>query len=92
MQKPTVCRDVLFHEEGGPYASKITKVNLDGSVELVTFGPNSLYFQHNVSQYVEDYADPPKNKEQEDGLKKGKWEWPPRVGESIAGLPKTVSP
>lgn len=30
------------------YPAIITQVNQDGSCELATFGPNSLYFQHNI--------------------------------------------
>ena len=58
---PTVGRIVHFfpkHEckEDGPtkiekYASLVTQVNADGTLELATFGPNSLYFQHNVPMY-----------------------------------------
>ncbi len=65
MSKPTVGRIVHFHEEGGPYPSIVTAVNPDGSLELATFGKNSLYFQHNVA-------------EQKDSLAKGCWTWPPR--------------
>jgi hypothetical protein len=64
--KPTVGRIVLFHEEGGPYAAVVTAVNADGSIELATFGRNSLYFQHGVL-------------ETDDATRaKGRWSWPPR--------------
>lgn len=42
--------DVVFHEDGGPYAAKVTAINPDGTLELVTFGRNSIYFQHNVTE------------------------------------------
>ncbi len=49
---PAVGRTVHFHsynEKGQcPYAAMITQINADGTVELATFGPNSVYFQHNV--------------------------------------------
>jgi hypothetical protein len=48
LNKPSVGAAVLFHEEGGPYASIVTARNPDGTLELVTFGRNSVYFQHNV--------------------------------------------
>lgn len=47
------------------YASVISQVNPDGSVELATFGPNSLYFQHAI-QHSEK-------------LKPGHWSWPEPV-------------
>lgn len=57
------------------YAAIITQVNLgppEGAmsdlgetVELVTFGPNSVYFQHRVPFAPEH--------------KPGTWTWPPRV-------------
>lgn len=50
------------------YPAKITKVNPRSAefgnvetVELVTFGPNSIYFQHNVPHHHE--------------LKPGHWSW-----------------
>ena len=77
-QKPTVGRIVHYHpptECVGPeslctYAAIISQVNpypVGGieTVELATFGPNSLYFQHNVP-----FSDEPKP---------GHWNWPPRV-------------
>lgn len=30
------------------YPAMVTQVNPNGTVELATFGPNSLYFQHGV--------------------------------------------
>jgi hypothetical protein len=67
--KPTVGRDVHFqsYNENGEchYAAKVTQVNEDGTLELATFGPNSLYFQHKVP-----YSEVPKA---------GHWNWPPRV-------------
>jgi hypothetical protein len=72
-QKPSVGRIVLFEEKGGPYAAIITRVNdgsetpasLPGTVELATFGPNSVYFQHGVPYNAEAHT--------------GTWRWPPRV-------------
>jgi hypothetical protein len=61
---PSIGRIVHFHDEGGPYAALITAVNDDGSVELVTFGRNSFYFQHGV---------------QAGSGEPGTWTWPPRV-------------
>lgn len=38
-----------YNEKGKcAYAAIITQVNEDGTVELATFGPNSVYFQHGV--------------------------------------------
>lgn len=67
-QKPSVGRVVHFHEEGGPYPALITAVNEDGSVELATFGKNSLYFQHGVHELPAPNAP-----------MKGVWTWPPKV-------------
>lgn len=68
MQKPTVGRTVHYqsYNERGKcaYAAIITQVNDDGTVELVTFGPNSVYFQHAVP-----YSEEPKESH---------WSWPPR--------------
>lgn len=64
-QKPSVGRMVFFHEEGGPYPAIITALNENGSVELATFGKNSLYFQHGIPEQTEPT--------------KGCWSWPPRV-------------
>jgi hypothetical protein len=72
-QKPTVGRMVHFappQECVGPasltlYPAIISQVNTDGTVELATFGPNSLYFQHKV-QFA---AEP----------KPGHWFWPARA-------------
>jgi hypothetical protein len=59
------------------YPAIITQINQDPvkedgkpdwietTVELTTFGPNSLYFQHKVKYSPE--------------LKPGCWTWPPRV-------------
>lgn len=52
---PQVGTDVLFNEEGGPYAAKVTATNKDGTVDLVTFGRNSVYFQHNVPYAFQGY-------------------------------------
>lgn len=70
MATPTVGRIVLFHETGGPYASLVTSVNADGTLELATFGKNSLYFQHGVKECptVPPIAPEP-----------GTWSWPPRT-------------
>lgn len=64
-QQPTIGRIVHFHDEGGPYAALVTAVNADDSLELATFGRNSLYFQHGVR------FDP-------HGAH-GSWNWPPRT-------------
>ena len=71
--KPTLGRIVHFAPPGeckspnGPeqYASIITQINPDGTAELATFGPNSLYFQHAIPM-----AEAPTP---------GCWNWPPRV-------------
>lgn len=68
-QTPSVGSMVHFHEEGGPYSAIITALNENGTVELATFGRNSLYFQHNVSMGGPDGATP----------SKGAWTWPPFV-------------
>lgn len=68
MTRPSVGRMVHFHEDGGPYPAIITALNDNGTVELATFGRNSLYFQHNVSAGGPDAATP----------SKGCWTWPPR--------------
>jgi hypothetical protein len=65
---PTPGRIVHFHEEGGPYPAIITATNPDGTVELATFGRNSLYFQHHVSAGGPEATTPTK----------GCWTWPPR--------------
>ena len=71
-QKPSIGRIVHFTAADGPpktgsaaYASIITAVNADESVELATFGPNSLYFQHAV-KFDADGAN-------------HTWRWPPKV-------------
>ena len=67
-QKPTVGRTVHFlatSGDVGPYAAIVTAVNPDDTVELVTFGRNSVYFNHAVSFSEEPAA--------------GCWSWPPRV-------------
>jgi len=71
--KPSVGRIIHFappQECTGPesltlYPAIITQVNEGGTVELVTFGPNSVYFQHSISFSEE--------------LKPGTWSWPPKV-------------
>lgn len=67
-QKPTIGRIVHFHDEGGPYAAIVTAINRDGTLELVTFGRNSIYFQHNVRSRHADETDNFDNS----------WSWPPR--------------
>jgi hypothetical protein len=73
-QKPTVGRIVHFNDVGGPYAAIVTKINEDGSLELATFGANSMYFQHNVTE------DRPYNDDEgsASGRAPGTWSWPPR--------------
>lgn len=72
-QKPSVGRIVHFHppdacitaQTAVVYGAMITAVNGDGTCELATMGPNSLYFQHNVQ-----FSEVPKP---------NCWSWPPRV-------------
>jgi hypothetical protein len=60
---PTVGRMVHFfpkNEERHPggivfYASIVTQVNGDLTLDLATFGPNSLYFQHNVPMFGQKF-------------------------------------
>lgn len=68
-QKVSVGRTVHFHEEGGPYPAIVTALNTDGTVNLVTFGKSSIYFQHSVAAGDDGAAT----------LPKGCWTWPPRV-------------
>jgi hypothetical protein len=71
--KPSIGRIVIFvppqacvgPESLDRYPALITKVNEDESVELTTFGPNSLYYQHSVKH--------------SEGPESGCWHWPPRV-------------
>lgn len=67
--QPSVGRIVhyqSYNEKGAcAYAAIITQVNEDGTVELATFGPNSLYYQHGVS-----FSETPKESH---------WSWPPKV-------------
>lgn len=68
VQAPSTCRMVHFTAGDGnvgPYAAIITAVNADGTVELATFGRNSLYFQHGVPYDGDGRANT--------------WRWPPRV-------------
>lgn len=67
-QKPSVGRMVLFHEEGGPYPSIVTALNENGTLELVTFGKNSVYFQHGVPEHPPEGPTP-----------RHCWSWPPRI-------------
>lgn len=75
MSNPTPGMVVYFHEDGGPYPSFVTAVNPDGSLELVTFGRNSIYFQHNVQAAREL----PAGATYETAEVKGMWTWPPRA-------------
>jgi hypothetical protein len=68
---PTIGRIVHFTAsdgDPGPYAGIIVAVHKAPEplerVDLVTFGPNSLYHNHNVP-----YSEEPKA---------GHWNWPPR--------------
>ncbi len=71
MPPPTVGRIVHYYPKQAcitpdsmeKYASMVTQVNADGTVELVTFGPNSVYFQHKVT-----HSSTPAH---------GCWSWPP---------------
>jgi hypothetical protein len=73
-QLPTIGQIVHFFppsECAGPirmYAAIVTQTNLDCTLELATFGPNSLYFQHNVPKFGDDCAMTPEHPE-------GKWSW-----------------
>lgn len=76
IQKPTIGRVVEFtafrgHEESerDAYAAIITKVYPDGVVDLVTFGPNSFYFQHRIAYDAEGEA--------------MTWRYPPRCDDKI---------
>lgn len=72
-QKVTVGRIVHFvppQANVGPASIKlcaaiVTVVNADGTAELATLGPSSLYFQHAVP-FSEEY-------------KPGCFSWPPKV-------------
>lgn len=58
------------------YPSIVTQVNPDQTLELATFGPNSLYFQHNVPMYGQRV--PATNEHPEYAYAWG-WQWPPKV-------------
>lgn len=83
--KPTVGRVVHFCPpqscvESGQtkiekYASIVTQVNTDGTLELATFGPNSLYFQHNVPMYGQKFE---MTDEHPAGVHMWGWMWPVR--------------
>ena len=68
--RPTKCRNVHYHAPQlangliDTYAAIVTNVHEDGTVDLVTFGSNSMYFQHKVP-----HAELPTP---------GHWSWPPR--------------
>ena len=81
--QPTVGRIVHFIPKSscvgaGPtgierYAAIVTQVNEDGTLELATFGPNSVYFQHGVPMYGRKFqgtADYP------EGAWAWGWAWP----------------
>lgn len=86
IQKPTIGRIVEFtafrgHEtrERDAYAAVITKVydrdsdsERAGCTDLVTFGPNSVYFQHGVPHDADGEA--------------MTWRYPPRSTEEIETL------
>jgi hypothetical protein len=77
--KPSIGRIVLFFpptdEDREPYPAMVTRVHPgnddSGLVDLVTFGPSSIYFQHNIPGG--DPARFPPN------AVAGTWQWPPRV-------------
>lgn len=68
-QKPSVGRIVhyqAYNEKGEcAYAAIVTRVNEDETIDLATFGSNSLYFQPKVKYSAEP--------------KPGCWNWPPKV-------------
>ncbi len=76
--KPTVGRIVHFvppqectaEKTLAFYASIIAQVNADGTCELATFGPNSLYFQHSIAEAA--------------WLTPGCWSWPAREEVSVS--------
>ena len=78
---PTVGRMVHFfpkNEERHPggvvfYASIVTQVNEDLTLELATFGPNSLYFQHHVPMFGQKFA---ATDEHPEGAWAWGWAWP----------------
>jgi hypothetical protein len=82
--KPTVGRIVHFYPPvdcvaGGQskiekYAAIVTQVNDDGTLELATFGPSSLYFQRSVPKLGLKHGDG--NVAWEWG-----WAWPAKEGE-----------
>jgi hypothetical protein len=69
---PTLGRIVLFkapaNEGGETYAAIVTQVWEEGRVDLATFGPSSLYFQHDVPHHRGAQPGGPS------------WSWPPRIG------------
>lgn len=70
--KPTICRSVIFIPladcaQDQQYPAIVSQVNADDSLELATFGPNSLYFQHKVKPFDVDHPE------------LGGWIWPPRA-------------
>ena len=69
--RPSIGRIVHFKapgECGGEvYAAIVTRVNDDGTCELATFGPNSVYFQHNIPELTDRTK-----------MELGGWFWPPR--------------
>lgn len=69
-QKPSVGRIVLwfFGNDTEPTAAIVTKVNVDGTVELTCFAPGDLDIEP-VSNCP--YSETP--------LKGDRWCWPPRV-------------
>jgi hypothetical protein len=77
--KPTVGRIVHFHppfdsvaNEQPKYAAIVTQVNDDGTLELATFGPSSLYFQRSVPQL---------GLNSENAAWEWGWAWPVKGGE-----------
>jgi hypothetical protein len=78
---PTVGRMVHFfpkNEERHPggvvfYAAIVAQVNSDLTLDLATFGPNSLYFQHNVPKFGQKI---PQTADHPEGAWAWGWSWP----------------
>ena len=81
--QPTIGRIVNFFPKtecfsNGPtkiemYAAIVTQQNGDGTVDLATLGPNSLYFQHKVPEFGRKF---PATDEHPEGAWAWGWSWP----------------